>query len=139
MANLTIDTGVVEYTLNDKYTVVFNPTDLGFTERLYKTFEDLDKRHEAYKDKVSKTAKTTEIFDLAREMNAHMRQELDILLGDGMCDAVFGDTNAYAFAGGCPLWANLLLAIMDEVDNAYAREQKAVNPRIEKYMKKYHK
>lgn len=139
MANLTIDTGVVEYTLNDKYTVVFNPTDLGFTERLYKTFEDLDKRHEAYKDKVSKTAKTTEIFDLAREMNAHMRQELDILLGDGMCDAVFGDTNVYAFAGGCPLWANLLLAIMDEVDNAYAREQKAVNPRIEKYMKKYHK
>ena len=34
---------------------------------------------------------------------------------------------------------NLMLAIMDEVDTTFAREQKATNPRIQKYTKKYHK
>ena len=30
-------------------------------------------------------------------------------------------------------------AIMDEIDTTFAREQKAQNPRISKYTKKYHR
>lgn len=45
----------------------------------------------------------------------------------------------YALAEGLPLWANLLFAIMDEMDETVMREKKAMNPRIAKYTKKYHK
>ena len=37
------------------------------------------------------------------------------------------------------VWANLLFAIMDEMDETVMREKKAMNPRIAKYTKKYHK
>ena len=35
------------------------------------------------------------------------------------------------------VWTNFLLALMDETDSAFAREQKATNPRIQKYTAKY--
>ena len=34
--------------------------------------------------------------------------------------------------------AQTLRAVMDEIDTTFAREQKATNPRIAKYTKKYH-
>ena len=45
--------------------------------------------------------------------------------------------NVYALSDGLPVWANLMLTIMDEIDTTFAREQKATNPRISKYTKKY--
>lgn len=47
--------------------------------------------------------------------------------------------NVYALANGLAVWCNLMLAVMDEVDSTYAREQKATNPRIAKYTAKYQK
>ena len=35
--------------------------------------------------------------------------------------------------------AGTLLSVMDEIDTTFAREQKAQNPRISKYTKKYHR
>ena len=51
----------------------------------------------------------------------------------------FNTPNVYAMADGLPVWCNLLFAIMDEIDTSFAREQKATNPRIQKYTAKYHK
>ena len=56
-----------------------------------------------------------------------------------ICTPLFGELNLYALANGFPIWANLLFALVDEMDTAYAREQKLTNPRISKYTKKYHK
>ncbi|MBQ9720270.1 MAG: hypothetical protein IJV64_06200 [Oscillospiraceae bacterium] len=64
---------------------------------------------------------------------------IDGALGAGCCAAVFGTMNVYALAKGLPVWANLLLAVIDEIDTTFAREQKATNPRLEKYLKKYRK
>ena len=44
-----------------------------------------------------------------------------------------------ALSGGLPLWANLLLAIMDEMDESVSREIKLSDERLAKYTKKYHK
>ena len=38
-----------------------------------------------------------------------------------------------------PVWCNLMLAVMDEIDTTFSREQKATNPRIAKYTEKYHR
>ena len=43
----------------------------------------------------------------------------------------------YAIADGLPIWANLMLAIIDEFDASFVAEKKKTNPRIQKYTKKY--
>lgn len=139
MQKLQIDTGVVEYSLNDSCTVRFNPTDPAFVEELYRAFSELDAQQEAHKREVAQLTDNREIFALARRRDAEMRELIGGVFGQDVCTALFGSMNVYATAGGLPLWANLLLAVMDTVDEALGREQVATNPRIEKYLKKYRK
>ena len=139
MKELSFATGLVTYDLNGAAQVTFNPTDSAFVERLFNTFDALDKKQEAYKAEVEKVADKREIFDIARRRDAEMRSMIDETMGQPVCEALFGGMNVYAMADGLPVWANLLLAVMDEVDTSFAREQKATNPRIQKYTAKYHK
>lgn len=141
MKEIVFNTGVVEYNLsgNGECSVRFNPTDTTFVKRLYDVFNALDEVQEKHKATIEKMADKSEIFGVSKNMDAEMRGMIDNVLGDGVCDAVFGDLNVYAMADGLPVWANLLLALMDELDTAFAREQKATNPRIAKYTKKYHR
>ena len=133
---LSIDTGLVTYSLNGKVELTFNPTDTVFVERLYSVFEELDKKQEEYKAEI-KNHTTREIFDIARQRNEEMREMIDGALDAPVCDAVFGDMNVYAMANGLPAWANLLLAIIDEVDSGVTSEQKKTDARIRKYSEKY--
>lgn len=139
MKELNFDSGLVSYSLNGKCEVSFNPTDSNFVERLFKTFNELDKKQEAYKAEVEKISDKKEIFEIARKRDAEMRAMVDEAIGSPVCDSLFGDMNIYALANGLPVWCNLMLAIMDEVDTSFAREQKLTNPRIAKYTSKYHK
>lgn len=138
MKELNFDSGLVTYSLNGKCEVSFNPTDSSFVERLYSAFEELDKKQEGYKAQIEKMADKREIFDFTRERDAEMRGVIDGVFDAPVCDAVFGSMNVYALSGGLPVWCNLMLAVMDEIDTTFAREQKATNPRVEKYTKKYH-
>ena len=135
---LSFDTGLVTFDLNGKASVTFNPTDSAFVERLFNTFDELDKKQDAYKAEVEKAEKR-EVFDIARKRDAEMRDMIDNALGASVCDALFGDMNVYAMANGLPVWANLLLAIMDEIDTSFARETKLTDSRIRKYSAKYKK
>jgi len=135
---LSIDTGIVTYDLNGKVELSFNPTDSAFVERLFKTFEALDKKQEEYKAEVEKAEKR-DIFAIARKRDAEMREMIDSALDAPVCGALFGGMNVYALANGLPVWANLLLAIMDEMDTSFASEQKKTNTRIRKYSEKYKK
>lgn len=137
MKELNFETGLVTYDLNGKCEVSFNPTDSNFVERLYTAFEELDKKQEGYKAQVDKMADKKEIFEFARERDAEMRTIIDGVFDAPVSDALFGGMNVYAVAGGLPVWCNLMLAVMDEIDTTFAREQKATNPRIAKYTAKY--
>ena len=139
MKELNFESGLVTYSLNGKCEVIFNPSDSNFVERLYSAFEDLDKKQEGYKATIEKMANKREIFEFARERDSEMREIIDGLFGVPVSDALFGGMNVYALANGIPVWCNLMLAVMDEVDSTYAREQKATNPRIAKYTAKYQK
>lgn len=140
MANKTIsfETGLVTYNLNDKIEVSFNPTDTVFVEGLFNAFDELDKKQDAYKAEIEKAEKR-EIFDIAKKRDAEMRELIDKTLGAPVCDALFGEMNVYALANGLPIWANLLLAIIDEVDVTFAKEQKLTDGRIKKYSQRYKK
>ena len=139
MKELNFETGLVTYSLNGKCDVSFNPTDSNFVERLFKTFDDLDKKQEAYKAEVDTIADKKEIFEVARKRDAEMRDMVDEAMGAPVCDALFGDMNVYALADGLPVWANMMLAIMDEIDTSFAREQRSTNERIKKYTDRYRK
>lgn len=139
MKNLNFDSGLITYTLNEVCEVSFNPTDSNFTERLYSAFEELDKKQESYKTQVQQMTDKREIFRFARERDAEMREIIDGVFEVPLCDTLFGSMNVYAMANGLPVWCNLMLAVMDEIDTAFSREQKLTNPRVAKYTAKYQK
>ena len=139
MKNLTFETGLVTYDLNGAVQVTFNPTDSAFVERLFRTFDALDRKQDTYKAEVEQAAGSREIFDIARRRDEEMLAMIDETLGQPVCGVLFGGMNVYAMADGLPVWCNLMLALMDEVDTSFSREQKATNPRIQKYTAKYHR
>lgn len=141
---IEINTGVVNklFLTTDGKTCefAFNPLDMGLSQRLFSAFERLDKMNENYKEEVQKNADKREIFDIGQKMDQEMREIINSeVFGFDICTPLFGNLNLYALANGLPVWANLLFAMVDEMDTAYAREQKLTNPRLSKYTKKYHK
>ncbi len=139
MNTLNFDTGIKTFSVNGKVEVSFNPTDAFFVERLYSTFEELDRKQDSYKAEVSREGDKRKIFEIARRMDGEMREMIDGIFQQPVCEEIFGGMNVYALSEGLPVWCNFLLAIMDETDTTFAREQKATNPRIQKYTAKYHK
>lgn len=137
MNTLTFETGLVTYSLNGACEVRFNPTDTAFAQRLFEAFDALEKKQEEYQQEAAALQEPREIFAFARERDREMRELLDEVLGAPVSDALFGAMNLYAMAGGLPVWCNLLLALMDEMDASLAREQKAADPRLKKYLDKY--
>lgn len=135
---MAFDDGLVQFNVNGKASVIFNPTDSSFVEKLFNAFDTLDKRQDSYKAEIEKVADRREIFEVARRRDAEMREIIDGVFGS-VSQELFGNMNVYAMAGGLPVWCNFLLSVIDEVDTTFAREQKATNPRIQKYTAKYHK
>lgn len=137
MADIRFETGVVSYNINGVCEVFFNPTDSAFVKRLFDAFEYLDKKQEAYRDEASKVGDHKQIFELSAKWDKDMREIMDGVFHAPVCEAVFGDMNVYAYANGLPVWCNLMLAVIEEIDTTFAREQKATNARIKKYTQKY--
>ena len=138
MKNLSFSDGLEEYSLNGRVTVRFNPTDASFLERLSELFSRLD----ALQEEVSALQDSTpeeEVFPLAKSLDGRMRDLLDGFLGQPVCEALFGSMNLFASAGGLPVWANLLLALTEEVESAMQGELSAREARIAKYTAKYKK
>ena len=134
---LQFETGIVRYHLGKDLYVSFNPTDTAFVERLYTTFEELDKKQDAYKAELAQTDDLRKAFAAARQLDAEMRGTLDAVLGAPVCDTLFGDMSIYALADGMPVWANILLAIIDEMDTTVTQQTQLTAERIRKYSAKY--
>lgn len=139
MTELRFDTGVKTFNINGEVEVSFNATDVDFAERLFNVFLDMDKKQSDYEDRAKKINDCREMFKFMRERDADMRSEIDALFNVPVCDAVFGHMNIFALADGLPVWCNLLLTVMDQMETSFAIEQKATNPRVAKYTAKWQK
>lgn len=139
MAKLQFDTGVREYEINDACTVRFNPCDPVFTERLFRIFDKLGKMQEDGERENAGIHDGAKLFELIRERDKEMRADIDSIFGEPVCEKIFDGIGVYALADGLPLWANFLMAIIDEVDSSIVAEQQKGSPRIDYYMKKYGK
>ena len=139
MKTLIVDTGLEEYRLNDRVTVRFNPTDVGFLEKLSAAFRKLDELQDQVRASRESITDDREVFPVARELDARMRAILNELFDTDICTPLFGGMNLFASSGGLPVWANLMLALTDEVETSMSSELAAREKRIEKYVKKYRK
>ncbi len=139
MKELSFDSGVVSYSLNGKCEVSFNPADHSFVERFYDTFDKLGDIQESYAKKADEMQDPKDAFGLAQQRDKEMQQALDGLFSMPVCDAVFEGMSLCAFANGFPVWLNLMLAILDEVEANIGEIQKQADPRVKKYTEKYKK
>lgn len=139
MRELTFDSGVVSYSLNGKCEVSFNPADRAFAERFYNAVDEMGKLQDEYAKKAEALQGPEGAFDLARERDVEMSKVLDGLFNAPVCEAVFGSMSLCAFANGFPVWLNLMLSILDEIEANIGDIQKQADPRIAKYKAKYQK
>jgi hypothetical protein len=137
MKELNFDLGLNEYDLGGKVTVRFNPTDVSFLEKLSESFATLDRIQEEVKREEISDEK--DVYNLAKNLDTKMRDIIDALFGMDVCTPLFGEMNLFASAGGLPVWANLMLAIADEVQDSMDSELKHREARIRKYTEKYKK
>jgi len=136
---LVFDSGVISYSLNGKCEVSFNPADRVFAERFYNAVDEMGKIQEEYAEKAKALQEPAEAFSLSRERDNEMGKVLDGLFGAPVCEAVFGTMSLCAFANGFPVWLNLMLSILDEIEANIGDIQKQADPRIAKYKAKYQK
>ena len=139
MKQLSFSDGLEEYRLNDRVSVRFNPTDMSFLEKLASAFEQLDALQEEVRSSREKITDDREVFPLARELDSKMRSIVGGLFDADVCTPLFGGMNLFASSGGLPVWANLMLAISDEVRSSMSAELAAREKRIAKYVDKYKK
>lgn len=137
--DINFESGVKEYTVNGTTTIRFNPTDSDFVKRLFDAFDEIDKESDEWKNTVTKTGDRNKIFELTAKADKETRAAINGVFGYDVCTDVFGNMNVYALGDGLPVWVNFCIAIMEECDTAFARERKATDPRINKYLKKYSK
>jgi hypothetical protein len=136
--SLTVADNCREYDINGKVTVRFNPTDESFVAKLEDTFGTMSE--------MQQLAESGNGFAKFADLDVAMRAKIDDLLGEGVSQALFGGMNCWALADGLPVWMNLILALLDEVSEAYEQEfgksdsrVKAHNAKYEAMMAKYRK
>jgi len=134
---ISFETGLKTYMLNDKCEVSFNPGDINFLRQLYSVAEELDKRQEEFRAEAQKREDGKRLFVLAQEADKDMREIIDGLFGKPVCADLFGNLSVFAVGDGFPLWANLLYAIVDKMDDSLLAEKQRAQTRIRKYSEKY--
>lgn len=147
MAVLNFATGVQSFDINGGHgKVFFNPTDTAFAQRAYTLMADIADKMEADKGKTFPNALA--MFDYEREQDAYIKRGIDGLFGSGVADKLFcwvddgGEAHGIspsAFGDGLPLWLNFLLSVFDTIPDATAKQAKAMDSRVEKYLAKYKK
>lgn len=139
MPELKFETGLVKYSLNNVVDVEFNPTDLSFMQRVFRTFDLLEEKQQEYDSARESAHSSRDFFDLSNRIDTEMREVLDGVFEKPVCEDLFGRMNVYASAGGLPVWCNLVFSVIDLFDESVTAETAKTNPRLNKYLKKYHK
>lgn len=138
MKTLNIENGKQEYDLAGKVTVEFCPTDMYFAEKVYSAFRKAEDAQIGVEAEL-KAADAEKVFEIVRRRDAEMREIVNEVFGVDVCTPLFGTVNVFARSGGLPLWANVLMTVMDVCYDNLPEEDKATRARMEKYTKKYKK
>ena len=137
--NLTVDTGLVELSVNGKRTILINPSDAGFAETLYGLAAKLESIH-TEKSRAAEAENDAAVrFDISRSEDQEMRAAVDAVFGDNFCADVFPGIRLFALADGLTVVENFLYALLDKMDEDITSNMEKRGARIEKYTGKYSK
>lgn len=135
---LVFDSGVKTLELSDgkghSVEVCFNPYDTLFLGSIINAAEKLDKKQTALKE-LGDDWKA--VYDASIKVDAEMRDILDGIFDAPVCAALFPRQTVFAVGNGFPAWANLLYAVVDQMDAGIAGEKEKAQARIRKYSEKY--
>lgn len=158
MKELKFDTGLVTYRVNGGAEIKFNPTDTEFAKKVLGIFQDLTDKQAEYRKLLGADTETTDmdkaledpeaakklndqadaILNAIDKMDRDMRAAIDYAFGvEGTADAVFGSASLYAYADGLPLWANFLIAVIDEMPASAEKQASLTDPRLRAHVGKY--
>lgn len=134
---LNLDSGIQKVTINcvGSVEVYFNPTDVGFMEKLYTAMEKLEKKQK----EAGSWNTEKQMFYGARKLNAEMHKVIDEVFNKEVAGVLFGGVDCFALADGAPLWFNLLMAIIEQMDDSIKKEMDKTESRLAKYTAKYKK
>ncbi len=62
---------------------------------------------------------------------------LNELFGEDICTPIWGKTHVTALSEGLPLWFNLMMTLIDEIDNSRKTVPAVRSARLDKYTAKY--
>lgn len=94
---------------------------------------------DTYAKKADELKDPAEVFGVAKQRDSEIGEVIDGVFNAPVCDSVFGNMSPCAFANGFPVWLNLMLSIVDEVESSAVEIKKQADPRIAKLKSKYQK
>lgn len=126
------------FTVND-VEVIFTPEDRAYRDAFGALVCELDAMQEAMyraqkKYRHGSRNAGRKMYEISTGTDAEMRAKLDVLLGDGSCDAIFGTIRVMALADHAPLWFNLVEGLYSSM--APAERPKDCDAVIMKYRTK---
>lgn len=136
MAEIRFDTGIQPFQINDGVSVEFCPTDSDFAKKLWDLFEELESMQHEYAKRSEHETDAKKIFDLAHQFDKEIRDKIDAIFGKSICADVF-KTNVLALGDGLPVWANLMLSILDQMDTNFDIEKAKTNARVKRYTERW--
>lgn len=139
MAEISFSTGVIEVPVNGARTIKFNPSDMGFVEKLYGLVAKIDDIEKRGHEKRAKTDDPVKMFEYYRAEDKQMRQIVDAEFGDGFCNAVFPGVRLAAISDGLMVIENFIFAVIDLMDKDITENMAKRQGRISKYTEKYQK
>lgn len=130
---LKFNDGFKEFAVNgDESRIVrFNPCDFGILERISVSQKRLEELEKKYKD--AEASDTDELGKIAAECDRDIREEINTVFGNDVCTPAFGTVNCLTLAGGQPLYANFVDALLPIVESSLDKETKQSKKRIAKY------
>lgn len=130
---LKFNDGFKEFAVNgDESRIVrFNPCDFGILERISVSQKRLEELEKKYKD--AEASDTDELGKIAAECDREIREEINTVFGNDVCTPAFGTASCLSLAGGQPLYANFIDALLPIVKSSIDKETKQSKKRIAKY------
>lgn len=121
MADIRFDTGVQSFQINGGVSVEFNPTDSEFAKSCFRCSKSWNPGSMNTQN-APKTRRTRKNSRFGRSVRRGDSRKIDGIFGKPICTEVFR-TNVMALANGLPVWANLMLAVIDEMDAGFDLEK----------------
>ena len=131
---IKVSTGLVDYDLGGKVTVSINPTDITFGDKLYDAIEQMSALQE---EPLPEGDDTKEVLKKMIEKDRRAREIIDNLFEKEVCRPLYDTVSVFAIADGLPLWANLLLAILEQMRTGAEKRRAELEKKIKKYTDKY--